>query len=247
MSYSRLLADQLAIPPPADVDFNSSNTEHLARHLDRCLQGHTPPVFVPSAKRIATDEDETSEASVNNQNAEATTGDDPLNLDEHTIRALRTTLTALQDAMKLRSIYACHSVAFEKDDDRLAHVDFIASAANLRAVMYGLPVTPRHEVRRIAGRIVPAIATTTAAVAGLVCVELVKYACRTSTSDSSQTHAARNSFLNLALPVIILSEPAPCPRIPLPNQSEFTLWDRWTVDPSKPLAVYTLEDFVLDL
>ncbi|TGZ52325.1 hypothetical protein CRM22_010655 [Opisthorchis felineus] len=249
MSYSRLLADQLTIAPTAGVDFNSSNAEDLAKHLDSCLQGYTPPVFVPSAKRIATDEDGTFEASVNNQNAEATTGGDPLNLDEHTIRALRTTLTALEDAVKLRSIYACHSVAFEKDDDRLAHVDFIASAANLRAVMYGLPVTPRHEVRRIAGRIVPAIATTTAAIAGLVCLELVKYACRTPTSDSLNptTHASRNAFLNLALPVIILSEPAPCPRIRLPNQSEFTLWDRWTVEPSKSLDIYTLEDFVLDL
>ncbi|GAA34678.2 ubiquitin-activating enzyme E1-like protein 2 [Clonorchis sinensis] len=102
MSYSRLLADQLTITLPADVDFNSPNTEDLAKHLDNCLQAYTPPVFVPSAKRIATDEDETSEVSVNNQNAEASTGGDPLNLDEHTIRALRTTLTALEDAVKLR-------------------------------------------------------------------------------------------------------------------------------------------------
>lgn len=39
---------------------------------------------------------------------------------------------------------------------------------NLRAAMYGIETADRLKTKRIAGRIVPAIATTTAAVAGLV-------------------------------------------------------------------------------
>jgi len=39
---------------------------------------------------------------------------------------------------------------------------------NLRASMYGIECADRLKVKKIAGRIVPAIATTTAAVAGLV-------------------------------------------------------------------------------
>ena len=39
---------------------------------------------------------------------------------------------------------------------------------NLRASMYSIENSDRLKIKRIAGRIVPAIATTTAAVAGLV-------------------------------------------------------------------------------
>ena len=39
---------------------------------------------------------------------------------------------------------------------------------NLRATMYDIAPSERLNVKRIAGRIVPAIATTTAAVSGLV-------------------------------------------------------------------------------
>ena len=39
---------------------------------------------------------------------------------------------------------------------------------NLRAAMYNIESADRLKTKRIAGRIVPAIATTTAAVAGLV-------------------------------------------------------------------------------
>ena len=57
---------------------------------------------------------------------------------------------------------------FEKDDDANGHIDFITSASNLRATMYHIEPADRFKTKRIAGRIVLAIATTTAAVAGLV-------------------------------------------------------------------------------
>ena len=39
--------------------------------------------------------------------------------------------------------------------------------------MYNIEAVERLKIKRIAGRIVPAIATTTAAVAGLVCIVVV--------------------------------------------------------------------------
>jgi ubiquitin-activating enzyme E1 len=63
---------------------------------------------------------------------------------------------------------------FEKDDDLNFHVDFITSAANLRADNYFIPNSDFHKVKQIAGRIIPAIATTTASVCGLVMFELFK-------------------------------------------------------------------------
>lgn len=57
---------------------------------------------------------------------------------------------------------------FEKDDDSNGHMDFVASASALRAMMYSIEPADRLKTKRIAGKIIPAIATATAAVAGLV-------------------------------------------------------------------------------
>ena len=62
---------------------------------------------------------------------------------------------------------------FEKDDDSNGHIDFITSASNLRASMYSIEHADRFKTKRIAGRIVPAIATTTAAVSGLVSIAII--------------------------------------------------------------------------
>ena len=59
-------------------------------------------------------------------------------------------------------------VQFEKDDDANGHMDFVASASALRARMYAIEAADRLKTKRIAGKIIPAIATSTAAVAGLV-------------------------------------------------------------------------------
>jgi len=57
---------------------------------------------------------------------------------------------------------------FEKDDDSNGHMDFVAAASGLRARMYAIEAADRLKTKRIAGKIIPAIATATAAVAGLV-------------------------------------------------------------------------------
>ena len=63
---------------------------------------------------------------------------------------------------------------FEKDDDRNFHIAFITAAANLRCDNYTISKTDFHSCKIIAGKIIAAIATTTAAVCGLVMLELFK-------------------------------------------------------------------------
>lgn len=62
------------------------------------------------------------------------------------------------DASKLRKAVPQE---FEKDDDLNYHIDFLTTSTNLRSWNYDIKASPRHTVKVTAGRIIPALATTT--------------------------------------------------------------------------------------
>uniref|UniRef100_A0A670JJD4 E1 ubiquitin-activating enzyme n=1 Tax=Podarcis muralis TaxID=64176 RepID=A0A670JJD4_PODMU len=122
-------------------------------------------------------------------------------------------------------------LAFEKDDDSNGHIDFITAASNLRAKMYNIEPADRLKTKRIAGKIIPAIATSTAAVSGLVALELIKIV------GGYPFQAYKNCFFNLAIPIIVFTETAEVRKTEIRNGISFTIWDRWTI--------YGKDDFTL--
>ena len=61
---------------------------------------------------------------------------------------------------------------FEKDDDTNGHVEFLYAASNLRAKNFRIENCDFYKVKIISGKIIPAIATTTASIVGLVSLQL---------------------------------------------------------------------------
>ena len=90
---------------------------------------------------------------------------------------------------------------FEKDHDENGHIDFINAGANLRARNYGIDECDRNKTKKIAGKIIPTILTTTASIAGFVSLQLY------TLFQTNDTKYFRDCFFNLAANYFFFSPP----------------------------------------
>ena len=121
---------------------------------------------------------------------------------------------------------------FEKDHDENGHIDFIHAGANLRARNYNIDECERDITKKIAGKIIPTVLTTTAAIAGFASMQLYTL---------QQTHEKkffRNSFMTLNNAFCFFSEPSPPVKMEDSEYSETTRgpmktipegWNIWDV------------------
>ncbi|XP_067417341.1 ubiquitin-like modifier-activating enzyme 7 [Emydura macquarii macquarii] len=217
---------------PQPLEFNCDNSTHLGYIMaaaslfaqthrlqgprDRAaaretLQAMVLPPFQPEqGVRIPVTEEEMAEV--------------PAGVDEEQLVALRQELAKRRQALLEGGLSRPHlmePIHFEKDDDTNGHVDFIMAASNLRAENYGIAPADWHKSKRVAGRIVPAIATTTAAVAGLACLELYKLVW-----GQQDLSSYRNSFLQLSEPLLLRMPPQSPPTTYKYGQATWSCWHR---------------------
>jgi ubiquitin-activating enzyme E1 len=179
-----------------------------------------------------------------NDNDQVTEGADD---DEDVAKGIAKKLCAIPGSTSL----GARAVDFEKDDDNNGHISFMHATSNLRARNYRIAEISFQKVKFIAGKIIPAIATTTAMIVGAVGFELTKYA-----MGKGIDHV-KNSFHNLALPFWIFTETM----LPRENKdvdydpimmcavkaipAKWTSWD--TLDVTGPLTVQGMIDAVKEI
>ncbi|KAF5446670.1 hypothetical protein F2P56_032279 [Juglans regia] len=199
MAGSILRAETFGIPIPDWV----KNPKKLAEVVDKLMV----PEFQPKKDvRIVTDEKATSMSTSSID-------------DSAVIAELISKLEQCQE--NLTPGFRMRPIQFEKDDDTNFHMDLIAGLANMRARNYSIPEVDKLKAKFIAGRIIPAIATSTTMATGLVCLELYKVL-----DGGHGVEDYRNTFANLALPLFSIAEPVP-PKVIKHENMSWTVWDRW--------------------
>merc|ERR550532_3172339 len=116
---------------------------------------------------------------------------------------------------------------FEKDDDSNFHIDFMTISTNLRAFNYQIKMSTRLNVKLTAGRIIPALATTTAMVCGLVELEFCKLVLGL---DSQGIEKFRNSNINLGTATFNVFQPDDAIQIAGGVPKNYTSWDKIVMD-----------------
>ena len=143
--------------------------------------------------------------------------------------------------MDVSSLIQAHPHDFEKDDDSNFHIDFLTVATNARAWNYNIKQSTRHEVKVTAGKIIPAMATTTSAICGLVDIEFCKLVLGLQHSLGSTPFINYN--MDLAVPTLNAFRPINAKLFDSPLGPTCS-WD--IMDISETEAP-TLEDLVLVL
>ena len=145
---------------------------------------------------------------------------------EEIMNKIKNNVNDVQEKIKLTK-----KEIFEKDNDENYHINFILSFSNLRANNYDIEHCDFLKAKEIAGNIIPAIATTTAAITGLCCLQIY------TLLQTDNLNYFRNSSFNLAKNEYDLFKPeekryikdAPKTQNSLEKKvipREYTIWDK---------------------
>lgn len=222
IAVANIFAACYNVVPAPEIELLQEDHQYRNKEwITKQLGGIEIPEYQPSGKKIQLDEGEEKK----NEEEKADAGD--------SAQQLASLISALRE-MNIDKL-TVQPADFEKDQDLNFHIDFITAASNLRAANYRIKQATRHKCKMIAGKIIPAIATTTAAVCGLVMIELLKLL------QGKPLEAFKDSSNNLGLNMYFMQEPMP----PVKSKDEydpinmaetkcqppgFSKWDKTMID-----------------
>eukprot|EP00421_Protoceratium_reticulatum_P041227 CAMPEP_0168451102 /NCGR_PEP_ID=MMETSP0228-20121227/48465_1 /TAXON_ID=133427 /ORGANISM="Protoceratium reticulatum, Strain CCCM 535 (=CCMP 1889)" /LENGTH=1211 /DNA_ID=CAMNT_0008465713 /DNA_START=29 /DNA_END=3664 /DNA_ORIENTATION=+ len=181
--------------------------QQLVLGLDLAVPAWSPP----SNTKVDTEEDDGDKA------------------DPAAIEALKGELMGVD----VKSLQPCEVHDFEKDDDTNFHIDFLTISTNLRSANYDIKPSDRAHVKVTAGRIIPALATTTAMICGLVDAEFLKLVKGLHKAEGPLDRFF-NANINLATGLqamnVFRPEPAAKRQTKLAKMPEFTNWDKVEIE-----------------
>ena len=254
---------------PTMLEFNADDTMHMnfiiaASNLKARLynvsdykETRDPSFFKPILASVVVPEFQPKDG-VKIETGDRSADDRDSNSNTDALQQVKNKLAKLPD-LKSHPNLKVSPMEFEKDDDTNFHMDFISAFANLRARNYSIEEVDKLQARLIAGRIIPALATTTSMVTGFVCIEMIKY------FQNPDKAVFKDLQANLALPMFMQIDPESAPKtvprtikkIPDPvNHPEyveeedlktipadgFTVWDKIVIDKGD-LTVQEFVDF----
>eukprot|EP01095_Lingulamoeba_sp_RSL-Kostka_P005001 TRINITY_DN1630_c0_g1_i1.p1 TRINITY_DN1630_c0_g1~~TRINITY_DN1630_c0_g1_i1.p1 ORF type:complete len:1015 (-),score=391.00 TRINITY_DN1630_c0_g1_i1:45-3089(-) len=234
---------------PKPINFDSSNELHIdfiiaAANLrafifgiSQCRDSQkiaqiTDTIEVPEfvAKKVFIPEND-QQANQNNNNDN---NNDDSDNDSKNYKKIRKAINKAKPSPEFK----LNSVEFEKDDPNNFHIDFITACSNLRASNYTIELADKHKTKGIAGKIIPALVTTTSMVAGCVSIELLKVI------QKKPVESYKNLWANLALPFITFTEPSAPEKTKVTDDWSWTLWDRFDIN--TPMTMNELIDYFED-
>jgi hypothetical protein len=155
-----------------EIPDKNPRSEAFKRLVGQQASLFKPPEFVPNdAKSKEIEQSVSKDKAKEEEKKEESKEEEPV-IDVNDIDKLKHEFLGLfMELTKLKKKSFEESVIkpedFEKDNDANFHIDFIYSSGNIRASCYKLEHMDWITVKLKAGRIVPALATTTASIAGL--------------------------------------------------------------------------------
>ena len=140
----------------------------------------------------------------------------------------------------IKNIPKLSSVEFEKDNDSNFQIDLIYSMSGLRCLNYSIEPYDWITCKLKAGKIIPALATTTSCISALQTLELLKIIKELDVNNN------RNTFLNLAIPFMQSSEPGEVINNKIVDNLYSNIWDIWEVNINKDLKKENCIQFLFD-
>lgn len=231
LSVAKLRATVYNLPVPY-----TDHEEQLIGHAQSLLSTVQLAPFQPvTGLKIAATEEELKAQAEAQKQRESSSVSELEALCSQIVSALPSS-SALQERR-----VALQTIDFDKDID--SHMLVVAATSNLRARNYRIPEADLHVSRGIAGKIIPAIATTTAMVTGAICLELLKVL------QGKRREKLMNYFANLAVPIFTSETPEPpkgTTAMVKGTEWKWTQWDRIEINDEPNMTVSQLIDYLND-